>query len=278
MMAWPETCPSGALPAYVDTPAGVEMHETSFFTALGCLALEAWPDASQGTHRMLEFLELCEAPNRPGAFAFWPVENRPHWARGIPPDADDTALCLSLLYRAGRRSRTDAIRQAATVLLPHRQPPDPFAPRWIATGAFRTWLASDRDRPNAVDCAVNANVLALFAALDMRAVPGTKAALRTIVDGVTWAGRDPARLHALTPFYPEPRELVLALERAANAGVTELRAPLAALRRFITGLPGPNAVLCAGAYLNHGWRSPALHTLRTARTPSIHSQHETCAS
>lgn len=278
MIAGTTLCKSGALPAFYDTPAGAIQHETSFVTALGCFALEAGEQQREPKQKMLDFLESCETPVRSGTFSFWPDSHRPDWARKVPPDTDDTALCLNLLYRAGRRTRTEAIRQTATTLLPHRNPPDPFAPPWIATGAFRAWIAGDRAAPNPVDCAVNANILALFATLNMRDVPGRQSAIHTIRAGLTWADRDPARLRVLTPFYPEPRELALALERAVAAGVTELRAPLAGLRRFVTGLPGPEAVICAGAYLSEGWRSPALSTLRTAHPPTIQSQHETCAS
>lgn len=216
--------------------------------------------------RMLGFVAACEVPGRPGIFAFWPEAARPDWARAIPADADDTALCLSALYRAGRLSRAQALRHLARNLLPNRiQRADPFSPAWIGAGAFKTWLVADAAAPNQLDCAVNANILALMAELGMRDTPGRDAAIRMIGNGLDWAGYDPLRLRTLTPFYPDLREFALALENAVAAGCSELRAPLNALRRFAPGLPGPEAVLCSAAYGRDGWRCPALHKLRAAR-------------
>lgn len=264
--AAPDLTAEGALAALRDGPDGPARDSTSFFTALGLIALEGAPDAphfSAARDRMLDFLERCAVAAPPGAFAFWPADARPDWARKVPPDADDTALCLSVLLRAGRIPRAEGVRSLARSVLCNRvRGVDPLSPVWIAEGAFRTWLSPDASRPNVVDCAVNANVLTAIADLDMTGTPGADAAIRTICDGLAWAGGDPTRLRSLTPFYPDAREFALALERAVDAGWSELRAPLAALRRRAPGVPGADAVICSGAYRADGWRSPALHALR----------------
>lgn len=267
-MTAPRLMDDGALPALRDAPGGPEPDATSFITALGLRALARGPRSPSRdaiAERMLDFLTLCETAAPPGAFAFWPQAARPDWAAGVPPDSDDTALCLSALLRAGRIGRAEALRRLARTVLPRRATRlDAYDPPWISHGAYLTWLTPDSAAPNAVDCAANANILALIAELGMTGAPGAEAASRTILDGLAWAGADRARIRALTPFYPDPREFALALENAADAGCEELHAPAAALRRAAPGLPGPDAVLCSGAYLGEGWRSPALHALRAA--------------
>jgi hypothetical protein len=80
------------------------------------------------------------------------------------------------------------------------------------------------------DCTVNVNVVALLATAGLRAVPGYAQACAMIADAVAWAGASPARAVSLSPFYPEPGELVLALESAVAAGARELDATLTDVR------------------------------------------------
>ncbi len=259
---------SGALPAVVDLPGGAAADETSFITALGLRALRDRPGAARARTRMLDFLESCRVASPAGAFAYWPAAARPRWGQGVPPDADDTALCLLELHAAGRLAHADAVRLAARLLLPNRLRAAGPRPPWMPDGAVATWLVPKPDGRNIVDCAVNANVLALFAALGMHGGPVRAAAVRLILDGLAWAGRDPLRLRVLTPFYPELAEFRLAVAHAVACGVGEL-APAARQLAILTGgaVPGADAVICAGAYARRGWRSPALAALRRGALP-----------
>src|SRR4029450_7657295 len=126
----------------------------------------------------------------------------------------------------GRVRRAAALRTACRVLVPHRvegvnrcgRPP------WVAPGSFLTWLAPAPASPgaprvaNPVDCCVNANVAALLAFLDATHLPGYDAAVATVRQGLEWAGEDPVRRSALTPFYPDPRSLAEALGHAVESG------------------------------------------------------------
>lgn len=267
----------GALPALRDGPAGPEPDATSFVTALGLRALAAapGPEAQRLSHRMLGFVTRCEIAGQPGAFAFWPAGRRPVWAAAVPPDTDDSALCLAALHRSGRLGRAETLRRTARAILPNRAPaPDGPVPPWIRRGAFQTWITADRHRPNVIDCAVNANILALLALLGLRGLPGQAEAARMIAAAVDWAGRDPRRLRVLTPFYPDAREFRLAVEAAVAAGCAELAATARRLATLAPGLPGPQDVICSAAYAGAGWRSPALARLRRAALPLSDLQPE----
>jgi hypothetical protein len=268
---WPELTAAGAVPATVNLPWGRLEDATSFVTGLALRALRRRGDPSTAPlrARMLDFLERCEVDDPPGAFAFWPASGRPDWASRVAADADDTAICMTELYLAGRMRREEAVRRVGRLLLPNRVRRGGDAwPPWAADGAFLTWLLPDPNARNIVDCAVNANVLALMAALGMRDPPGARAAVRLIRGGLAWAGTSAARLKALTPFYPEPAELRLAVEHAVACGCVEL-APAAAQLRRLTGCaaPGPGAILCSAPYDRGGWRSPALAAIRRACLP-----------
>lgn len=257
---------AGALPATVDLGAGQVPDETGFVTALGLRALRAAGSSAAMRGRMLDFLERCQVGAPAGAFAFWPEARRPAWARRIPADADDTAVCLTELHLAGRVTRAEAIRRAVRLLLPNRVRRDGTPrPAWIPAGAFLTWLTPEPGGPNIVDCAANANILALLAVLGMRDPPGRRDAVRLILDGLAWAGSAAGRLRALTPYYPDPAEFRLAVEHAVARGCPEL-APAAAQLRRLTGcaVPGPDATICSDAYTAKGWRSAELAALRLA--------------
>ena len=265
---WPELTPGGAVPALIETAWCREVDATSFVTGLALRAMRARPDLPSGRlrERMLDFVTGCEAEAPPGAFAFWPPSARPAWAARVPADVDDTAICLTELFLAGRIGRAEAIRRALRLFLPNRvRSGDEPRPPWIPDGAFRTWLVPAGSPGNPVDCAANANVLALFATLGMREAPGRHAAVLLIQQGVAWAGAAPARLRALTPFYPEPAEFRLAVEHAVACGCADLAPVAGRLARMTgTGPPLPDAVLCTAAYARDGWRSPALAAIRLA--------------
>jgi len=201
----------------------------------------------------LDGLLACRNPAT-GGFRFWPVGQRPAWAPDLPDDADDTALMGLTLYAAGRMSLADLRRTACRTVVSHRLAATPQpGPPWPRVGAFKTWMRHGV-APAIADCTVNANALALLAAADLRAVPGYAQACAMIADAVAWAGANEARAASLSPFYPEPGEMNLAVECAVAAGVQELRATVMKMgnstmwRGFRQRSCRENPVICGSAY------------------------------
>jgi hypothetical protein len=220
--------------------------------------------------RALTWLERCRSSSLAGAFCFWPETARPSWAAAVPPDADDTAVITTELLRHGRLGRAAALRTACRVLVPHRVAglDRGGRPAWVAPGSFLTWLApANPGAPrvaNPVDCCVNANVAALLAFLDATHLPGYDAAVATVRQGLEWAGEDPVRRSALTPFYPDARSLAEALEHAVESGTEPLREAW----QHASTLPPPPTAEPPGcfrsAYGGTVWYATALDLVRSA--------------
>jgi hypothetical protein len=201
----------------------------------------------------LDGLLACRNPAT-GGFRFWPIGRRPAWAPDLPDDADDTALMGLTLYAAGRMSLADLRRTACRTVVCHRLAATPQpGPPWPRVGAFKTWMRYGL-APAIADCTVNANAVALLAAADLRAVPGYAQACAMIADAVAWAGANDARAASLSPFYPEPGEMKLAVECAVAAGAQELCATLTEMRNspmwwaFRQRSCRENPVICGSAY------------------------------
>jgi hypothetical protein len=77
-------------------------------------------------------------------------------------------------------------------------------------------------REDLVDCVANANALGLFAALKLSRVRGCAEAEEMLKAAITWAGNDRERAASLSPFYPDPAELVLALAHAVAQGAKRI--------------------------------------------------------
>jgi hypothetical protein len=266
----------GCFPSRVRFPHGNDVIDrNSFVTALVVRALRAVPSSSPHEpvrSRALDWLERCRASAPPGAFSFWPQATRPSWAASVPADADDTAVITVELLRHGRLDRAAGLRTACLALVPHRvHPREPATrPPWVAPGSFLTWLVP-ASAPNPVDLCVNANVVALLAVLDATHLPGYDAAVATVAAGLAWAGGDPARLSALTPFYPDPRCLADALEHAVECGVEQLGD---AWREAATLAPASTtpAVWFRSAYGRTEWHAPALDLARAIPHALPHEQ------
>jgi hypothetical protein len=222
---------------------------------------------ARGHGAALDALESCRNP-RTGGFRFWPLGRRPGWAPDLPDDADDTALMAVLLWRAGRMTLDELRRLACHTVVSHRlaatvQP----GPSWPRVGAFKTWMRPGIE-PDMADCTVNANVIALLAAAGLRGAPGYGEACAMLGDALAWAGENHARAETLSPFYPEPGELVLAVEAAVAEGARELRPVQAMLRAspLWRGLRerscGAVPVICGSPYGLVRWTSPAVGAAR----------------
>ena len=262
--------PEGGFASIVEGPAGIEVDRSGFVAAMVLRSLRhepASPDVAEIRRFSLDWLTRCRSRTVPGAFAFWPEEARPAWAANVPPDVDDTVVMLGELLRHGRIDRMGALRDLCSTVLGRRVTPNEalLLPPWVVAGSFFTWLppvaspVRPRGRPvDLVDCCVNANVVALMAMLRATHLPGFREAVETILHGLSWAGKDRARLRSLTPFYPSLGSLRDALEHAVECGVAELAAGLAHLRSLPLELIAPNDALCGSAYGHSVWRAPAV--------------------
>jgi hypothetical protein len=234
----------------------------------------------------LSAVSACRNPTTDG-FRFWPLAARPTWAPALPDDADDTALMAEALYAAGRLSLTELRRIACRTVVRHRlaaiaQP----GPPWPRVGAFKTWMRPGLD-PDLADCTVNANVVSLLATAQLTRVPGYAEACAMICDAVAWAADDEARAASLSPFYPEPGELVLAVEAAAAAGVVELRQVCEIMasgrvwRRARARAHAGEPVICGSPYGLLRWRSEAVGWARAvsgqAQVPGPTQSAPSCA-
>lgn len=268
----------GAFPSEV---AGIG-DETCFVTANVALCLD--PAAHRpALERALDFIETCEDPRHPGAFAFYPPGGRgPMLVRGLPPDADDTALAWLALLHGGRRGTDRAraafearIAPAACLLVPGGAPP------WVRRGAVRTWLI-ERGRDNPVDLAVNANVLALACRLGLAAHPVAQGAAASLAAAAA-GGFDPACFgRRLAPYYADVSELWFAVRRAAALDDGTLAPVLEPVLAWLAPRLGSRALaLDKPLYCNdHGrpiWRAPVLQQARRATLPPRLPHANACA-
>ena len=222
---------SGAFTSTVSVRSERYQDDNAFVTVLTIRELrrvEADAEIDVALSRAFDFLDRCRSSQIEGGYHFYPPRGEPSWiGTWLPPDVDDTALIVLTLLEADRISTDIANAITDRVLSPtrihyERQP----VPSWLSLGAFMTWVGGGI-RPNPIDCCVNANVLALLAALGRFDHPGFRPACETIRDGVAWAGDHPQRLRSLAPFYAHPAELASAAHRAVAYGVDDL-APVAA--------------------------------------------------
>jgi hypothetical protein len=267
--------PSGAFPSLVGLPVGRIRDDNGFVTALVLSELEALSgDAAVATAlgRGLDFLARCEAPSRPGAFSFYPLDAHPRWIGVLlAPDADDTALFSLALQQGGRRPPAFLAHVADQVLAPHRLlDGSARAEPWHRPGAQLTWLTGQtpRNAPNTIDCCVNVNVLALL----WHAGPPFTARAAALVDMVAhaleWAGDSQERARRIVPYYPHPIELLHAVRRAVRGGVRDLEPHLARIAEapwaridhdelFPDGRP-----ICSSIDGRVVWTSPVLQAAR----------------
>lgn len=215
----------------------------------------------------LNFVEKCRSTQIPWAFGFWPENMRPSWAPQLPADIDDTAIMTIELLRHGRLSRRGGLRTVCSVLIPNRiaRLECQSKPPWVIPGAFPTWIGQ-QGKPNVVDCCVNANAAALMALVGATHLPGFQEANSTILSGIQWAGRNPVRQRAITPFYPSIYDLQDAVEHAVECGAKPLYSALDQLRQFIgtRGTEIPSGCCCS-AYGATVWRCRGLEEARALR-------------
>src|SRR5262245_65277244 len=101
-----------------------------------------------------------------------------------------------------------------------------------------------------------------MARLDACHLPGFVEAVRTVEQGLAWAGGDRARLDSLTPFYPSLRALADALEHAVECGAEALREARDALVARASVAPDAGAGCCRSAYARSVWSCAAIDAAR----------------
>jgi hypothetical protein len=251
---------------------GIDQPDTNGFVtaqvlrALGGSALDIL--GHDAFHAAIGALRACRGENSAG-FRFWPDGHRPGWAPRLPEDADDTAVMALALYRAGQMTGAEMRRLACHTIVSHRllavlQP----GPPWARVGAFKTWMRPGPD-PDIADCTVNANALALLAAAGLFTVPGYAEACAMIRDAVAWAGDNETRAATLSPFYPEPGDLALAVRAAVAEGACDLSPVLDTMassvvwRRLEQRACTPEPVVCGSPYGLIRWSSRAVGMARS---------------
>lgn len=263
--AWPAGVDDdGIVPSMFEHRGQQRADRNGFVGALAVRALRRQGRAVPAA--MLDALERCRTGE--GGFGFWPGHARPAWAPALPGDADDTAIMLFELLRAGRIDIDAARRTACRTIGRHRIATLPLLrPPWLRTGVFSTWHRAGRTH-DVIDCTATANVLALLAALSLDHLPGASAATAMLADAVAWAGDAPARAASLSPFYPDPAELVLALTHAVEAGAHALRPVRDAAAASAWGRDAETRThdsahpVCGSAYGIAVWRAPVLARIR----------------
>jgi hypothetical protein len=263
------TTSDGLLTSFVTMGAECRVDHNILTTALAVRSLRrsGWQQWSCFARKSaLDGLESARSPS--GGFRFWPVGSKPSWAPDLPDDTDDTAIVTLELYAAGRWSREMARQVACRTIGMHRLRQLYWpGPPWRRVGAFKTWHRADTET-DMIDCTVNANAVALLAALGLRRVPGYWEACAMIDEALAWAGTSEERLKSLSPFYPAPAEFLLALENAVECGANELIPAFTQLQSTEWGRNALSATwcadhaICSSPYGLAIWRSPALAEIR----------------
>lgn len=231
----PDQAPSGAFLSEVTLSDGRGQDENGFVTALCCEALWPWrhdPGIGAALERALTYLERCADPDQPLLYRFYPKAGHPDWIGvTLPPDADDTALIATVLHRYGRLSVAElrniyhhALCQARIGFVSER------STYWHDPGGFETWICP-HVIDNKIDLTVNVNVLVLLEKI-CQPTPESNSIRGMLAKALDWMGESKARAAQVTPWYPEPIELLYALERAARFGVQDLEPHIVTLRRL----------------------------------------------
>ena len=254
-MTDPRSVGSAGVASTVRWPDGNSSNDANgFITALACRHVRRCGGVVP--QEWLDVLETCRRPD--GAHGFWPVGRTPTWAPDLPSDSDDTAVMLLELVTAGRVRPDEARRVACRTLASHRLGREGgVRPPWLRRGMFTTWHGPG---DGLVDLTAVANSLATLFALGLSGVPGVAESLEALGAATHWATGSGLRWTSLSPFYPEPDELALALEHAADWGVPGAGTAASAVRAACPRT-SPDAI-CSMAYGPPTWHSPELAAIR----------------
>lgn len=254
-----DQCASGAFPSEVEGLCD----ETCFVTASVSLLLDRRRHA-EALARALDFVEMCECPDMPGAFAFYPASHgTPRLVEGLPPDADDTALAWLALLHGGRRDEASAKAAFERIIAPaSRRLVSGTMPPWVRPYAVRTWLG-DAGPDNPVDLVVNANVVAWAYRIGLDRHPACEGAVTSLLAAARRPYDPRVFARQLAPYYADIAELWFGVRRAIAHGARRLEPMLSWLApTFGTGAFGPDKPLYCNDHGMPVWRSPALQAAR----------------
>lgn len=229
-----EQAPSGAFYTTVLHQGHRFRDENGLVTCLVLGELSRLPPnetVSKAIEKGLGFVQQCVATTQQ-SFHLHPTGSEPKWLRGNTPRTDDTALCAMTLAKHGLISDVELEMvleemDACRLLV---QPKSSFP--WVHQGAYKTWLDPKRC-PNRVDCVVNAHVATFLKFLGREDHPGYQSAVGTVCDGVRMVAQTPNSTGLLCPYHPDAKELIMAIERAIDQGVSEFEAILPEARKSL---------------------------------------------
>jgi hypothetical protein len=244
---------SGAFLSSVHNGNTVLPDYNGFATALVLREMEKFADeeCQEPLNRALDFLQECEWTES-GMFSFWPRDEAPSWAPYNPEECDSSAVIAAELFYFGRidpeRARFIGIHSMSAFQ--------------TSTGEFLAWRTRGLF-PNPVDFGLNVNVAAFLAQTGSRESEAYRNVCRAICDMADSCGDSPERLHRLCPYYPEKREIFLALDHALRRGVTELLPAVASMERIRPPVEeSGSGILFANEGQRTVWRSDAVSIAR----------------
>lgn len=268
--------PTGEFASMVYLPFGELQDSNCFVTALVLRELSLLrKNASQKDSSSIE--DMCRRacgylirsgyPVYQNSYSFYPHHRHPFWMRSpLYPDADDTAIIALELVRHGYKS-PETIHYIAERYFDVYRAVGKFTCHmnkdWHREGVFLTWFTK-ADIPNPIDCCVNANVVAMLAANDLKQQDGYFQAIGMIKDAVDWASQDEIRLRDLTPYYPCPLELYYAVAHAVESGADELLTTRNALSFVLDTVDVNNLVpqLCSSVNSHIFWKAEVIYKIR----------------
>jgi hypothetical protein len=275
--------PNGAFPSYVHIGERVIKDENCFVTALVLLHLLDYSAVLQdkklfsAIDRGLDFIEACEQPGEKGSFCFYPYTIQSQRLDiFINPDLDDSSLALLVLLKGKRRSEEEVLTAIKKVIEPNRLLGiSGHQGQWIAPGSFLTWINTPISF-NTIDCCVNCNIVSLYTYLNLKTHDSYKAAVATINRATTLYSADISSMRRIAPFYPDPVELLFALDRAVKAGAEELQNALNHWKKkhskgcYLKNKTDTSQYICCHESGKPVWSSPVLQKIR-AITASLHT-------
>lgn len=273
-----EQAPSGAFYTTILHQGRRFQDENGLVTCLVLNELARLPESRElhsAIRRGLGFVESC-ASEEGRVFHMHPGGRRPHWIKdSATARADDTALCALTLYRHGLLDRR-ALDEVALELFRCRlvvRPESCFP--WVKVGSFKTWLDPDLC-PNRVDCVVNAHIAGFLKFVGAEGDASYRAAVETVIDGVRQVACSPNQTPLLSPYHPDSSELVFAMERALELGVSEFAEVLPEARQWLKPRRRNAGMVAIGGTENRQtlWFSYGLQVARTLAKHHGHRGHE----
>jgi hypothetical protein len=269
---------SGAFASEVLAGEGWYADENCCVTALVAFELLVAGNAGCNNRLLpqaLDFIERCELPETRGRFRFYPPgQAAPLPGMQLGADLDDTALALTVLRLAGRRSPAQLAASLEDMRHYRTGWPGGREQQWVHAGVYRTWY-HDPGWFNPVDACVNLNIATLLVAAEGPASAEAQVLFSAVREAVRLYGTGPAGIRGITPYYAHAAELFHAANRAAALGLPGAAAWAGELAHRIQNRYGPGIFLdttipiCCNSHGQPLWYSVALQEARQLRLPAF---------